>query len=69
MARLSKPERDARQAGSVAEEYHLTKEAAFEAPTLEKLYWSGPNKPRGEIAMCSYREPRAVLEKKKSEGI
>lgn len=67
MAKLAKAERDRKQKGSMAEEFELTNETAF--PSLEKTYWSAPNKPRGDIAMCSYVEPRAVSEKKSTTGI
>ena len=37
---------------SVAEEFELTHEAKFDAPTLEQIYWKNPNAQRGEIKEC-----------------
>jgi hypothetical protein len=69
MARLSKPERDKRQSGSLAEEFKLEAEDKFKGPTLEQAYWSNPNRPHGITAVCSYVDPLHPREVKKHEGI
>lgn len=54
---------------SVAEEFHLTHEAKYVAPTLEQRYWSNPNSQRGEIARCAYDVGGIRAEVHYSEGV
>jgi hypothetical protein len=69
MAKLDKAVRDGKQKGSMAEEFELTNEAKFQAPSLEQRYWSAPNQPRGQMAICSYGPDGLVRENKRTEGI
>jgi hypothetical protein len=68
MARLPKHERDRLQGHSVAEEFHISQEARYQAPTLEQRYWSNPNSQRGEIARCLYESAGIKAEVIYSEG-
>lgn len=52
MALPSHKERDKRQAKSLAEGWHHSKEN--EMPRLEEKYWANPNAQKGQIARCSY---------------
>ena len=69
MAKKPKEERDRNQKGSIAEEFHLTKEAKFRSPTLEEEYWDNPNSQRGSIARCRQPEWDVYQEDKYSEGV
>ena len=54
---------------SVAEEFRLTREAKYIAPTLEQMYWDGPNRQRGSIARCIHDAGGIRAEVHSSEGI
>jgi len=69
MGRMLKHERDKRQAGSIAEEFHLTHEAKWQVPTLEEIYWKNPNEQKGHISRCLYKDGSYGLEEHYREGI
>lgn len=69
MAKHPKKERDARQKGSMAEEFKLTSQAAWKAPSLEQMYWGNPNSSRGDISRCAYKDGYVSVEVHTSEGI
>lgn len=52
MALPSQKERDKKEAKSMAEEWHLSKEDKM--PNLQEKYWANPNAQKGQIARCSY---------------
>lgn len=39
---------------SAAEKSRISREAKWQAPTLEQMYWANPNSQRGHIARCDY---------------
>ncbi len=57
------------QKETVPEQMKLTKEARYQAPTLEEMYWANPNEQKGSIARCVYDGGVVRAEVHEKQGI